>query len=183
MDVEDAARLVAPAVERGRTWADLGAGGGTFTQALSSLLGPSGRVCAVERDGALVRQLQTLASRRDPSLAPIEVIHADFTTPLTLPPLDGALLANALHFVPAGEQVRVLRDVASQLAEGGVLLIIEYEDRPASRWVPYPIPASRLRSIARDASLGDVRNIGSRPSEYGGSMYAAVIASPLGVRT
>ena len=58
MDLEHATRLIAAAiVPQGGTWADLGAGRGTFTRALARLLGAEGRVVAVERDPAAVRAL------------------------------------------------------------------------------------------------------------------------------
>ena len=34
----------------GRAWADIGAGEGAFTLALADLLGPGGRIVAVDRD-------------------------------------------------------------------------------------------------------------------------------------
>ena len=173
MRVEDAASLVAPAV-RGAVWADLGAGSGTFTRALVRLLGAGAAVHAVDRDAAAMRALATLR-------APGVVAHvADFADAeawraLALPPLDGVLLANALHFVPAREQAPVLVRLAERLAPGGRLVVVEYEDRPASRWVPYPVSFARLEAIA-PAGMTPPARVGERRSAYGGVMYAAVSA-------
>src|SRR5829696_200540 len=101
MEVDEAARFIGPAVHAaGGTWADLGAGSGTFTRALASLLGTDGHVLAVERDPARARELERVAGERRSRGATVDVVRADFTRPLALPLLDGVLLANALHFVP-----------------------------------------------------------------------------------
>jgi SAM-dependent methyltransferase len=178
MDVTDAVSLIAPAV-RGSTWADLGAGSGTFTLALASLLGPSGQVHAVERDPAGVAALRELAehARDDGARATIIAIRADFTQTLTLPVLDGALLANALHFVPAADQSNVLGRIVGYVRPGGRVLVVEYEGRRPSRWVPFPVSLSRLREIARDAGLAGPTIVASRPSAYGGTIYAAYMES------
>ena len=51
MDHADHVALIRAAVtETGGTWADIGAGEGAFTLALADLLGPGGRIVAVDRD-------------------------------------------------------------------------------------------------------------------------------------
>src|SRR5690242_6648746 len=115
MDARDAARLIAPGVS-GRVWADLGAGHGTFTMALATLLGPSGRVYAVERDPLAVVALEKLARRRGhDERALIEVVPGDFVSiPLTVEDIDGILMANALHYVPDDEQAPLLRRLSGK---------------------------------------------------------------------
>ncbi|MGH8696107.1 MAG: class I SAM-dependent methyltransferase, partial [Burkholderiales bacterium] len=82
------------------TWADIGAGEGTFTRALVELLEPHSRIYAVDRDSRAVAGLQRIGERRAVNVIPVT---ADFTRPFELPGLDqgldGILLANALHFV------------------------------------------------------------------------------------
>ena len=176
MDARDAARLIAPGVA-GPVWADLGAGRGTFTQALATLLGPSGHVYAVERDAGAVEALQALARRRrNDERAFIDVVRADFTTTqLTQEDVDGILFANSLHYVPDDEQAPLLARLAGKLKPRGMLLVVEYDNRSRSRWVPFPISFDRLAAVARDAGLPMPELIGRRESAFGGTMYAALL--------
>lgn len=173
MNASDAARLVAPAVAADGAWADLGAGNGTFTAALARLLGPRGRVYAIERDAQALATLGALAERAPSDSAPITVVRGDFTGHLDLPVLDGVLLANSLHFVRDEEQSPLLARLTALLSAGGALVIVEYDNRPRSRWVPFPVPLGRLADLAHDARLTSPVLAGRRHSNYGGTMYAA----------
>lgn len=172
MDTRDAVAFLEPAV-RGApgTWADLGAGSGTFTRALAEILGPSSRVYAVDRDASALRELRQWSERDAPNVV---VIRADITRPFALADkqLDGILLANVLHFVRDADQV--LARIAQMLRPGGRVVIVEYDRRTANRWVPYPIPVDRLTELASSAALTDPRVVATRPSEYQGALYAAV---------
>ena len=176
MDARDAALLIAPGVS-GRVWADLGAGRGTFTMAVASLLGPAGEVYALERDPGAIETLERLAQRRDrDARARIEVIRGDFTaTPLPLRDYDGILMANSLHYVADAEQAPLLGQLATALGKQGALLVVEYDNRPRSRWVPFPVSFVRLATVARDAALSAPALVGRRESAFGGTMYAAVL--------
>lgn len=181
MTADEAAALVAPAVApAGGRWADLGAGSGTFTGALARLLGPAGEVHAVDRDPAALAALERLARRRSPGDAPIRVFDGDLAAPdaLDLPRLDGLLLANALHFVVAAEQPAVVARLAARLLSGGSFVVVEYDGRPPSRWVPYPVSRQALDALAAAAGLTPPIVIGERPSAFGGRMYAAMMRRP-----
>jgi len=177
MDPRVAARLISPAVHPHEQWADLGAGTGTFTIALAHLVGSKGRVYAVEREASAVETLRAIARERGPADARILVSQADFTKLPELPPLDGALLANELHFVQSGEQAAVLHRVGERLIAAGALVIVEYDSRPPSPWVPFPVSLTRLAELARLAQLGRPEVIGRQRSMFGGSMYAARLSS------
>jgi ubiquinone/menaquinone biosynthesis C-methylase UbiE len=174
MDARDAADLIRGAIpRRGETWADLGSGEGTFTRALVELLGPKSRIYAVDRDSAAVSAIERWART---SSAPVIPVVADFTRPFDLPglvgaTLDGILLANALHFVREAEVV--LARLVSQLRSGGRVVIVEYDQTNASRWVPNPIPAARLPALAASAGLSPPVITATRPSAFGGSLYVA----------
>ena len=153
-------------------WADLGAGGGAFARALADLLPPHSVVYAVDSDPAAISALRDAA----PEKLDVIPVLGDFTSDvaeLRGVALDGVLLANALHFVR--DQAAVLKRVASMVRAGGRVIVIEYERRAASRWVPYPLPVAKLESLARDARLGAPRVTARRPSRYQGELYAAVV--------
>src|SRR5258708_11918865 len=84
-------------IAAGGTWADLGSGGGAFTLALAELLGPQGVIYSVDRDGSALRQQQQAMRQQFPDIR-VHYSSADFTQPLELPPLDGVIMANSLHF-------------------------------------------------------------------------------------
>jgi len=164
-------RAAFPAAD-GETWADLGAGTGTFTRALAALVGPGGQIIAVDADDAALDSLRAWSAR---SAGPvIGILHGDFTRRLDLPPLDGVVMANALHF--AADARAVLSRVASYLRYGGRLVVIEYEGRRPSRWVPYPVSIDRLRDLAPAAGLTPPQVAATRPSAYGGEIYVAVMS-------
>jgi ubiquinone/menaquinone biosynthesis C-methylase UbiE len=160
---------------RGGTWADLGAGSGVFTRALASLLGPTGTVYAIDRDR---RAAQHLDARSGPvSGATIQVRQADFTRPLELDPLDGLLLANALHFAP--QQERVLRRLVGHVKHHGRLVVVEYDTHRRTPWGPFPVPLERLGQLTRAVGLTEFREVGRQPSSFGGrELYAAVAVKP-----
>ena len=101
MEIQEAVDLLRDAVgESTGIWADLGAGTGTFTLALAELLG-GGTIYAVDDDASAIRALGELQAVGGTRIVPVK---ADFTHPVELPglggtPLDGLLMANALHFV------------------------------------------------------------------------------------
>ncbi|HET6762397.1 MAG TPA: class I SAM-dependent methyltransferase [Longimicrobiaceae bacterium] len=171
MNHADALALLSAAIPSatGGTWADVGAGGGTFTRALASLVGPTGRVYAVDADPRAVATLGRLPS--DPASAPVVAMHGDVAAPLGLSPLDGIVLANVLHFVADGADALAL--IAGQLRPGGRLVLIEYENRAPSRWVPYPVAFKRFQALAAEAGLSSPALVATRPSAYGGDLYVA----------
>ena len=156
----------------GETWAELGAGSGVFTAALSALLGPGGTVYASDRDIQAVKRLRALKT----SGATLHVQRADLTRPRELSyltDLDGLLVANALHFVP--RQGRVLRQLVQLLRPGGRLLVVEYDTSQRTPWGPFPLPLARLQRSMQASGLGDFSEVGRQPSLFGGrELYAAV---------
>lgn len=179
MKPSEALELIASAVPRGPgTWADLGAGEGTFTRALIERLGPGSRVYAVDRDRRTRASLERWAVS---SGAPVIPVVADFTGPFDLPDapvdgLDGVLLANALHFVR--DAVPILVRIAERLRAGGQLVIVEYDRRGPNPWVPYPIDAQRLPGLLASAGFTPPIITARKRSAFGGDLYVA--AAPRG---
>jgi SAM-dependent methyltransferase len=176
MNISDATEMIRDAVGvSAGVWADLGAGTGTFTRALTELLGAGSRVYAVDGDARAVRALRELSSSSSGNVL-VTAVKADFTRSLELPglvrahaQLDGILLANALHFVRDAE--RVLSRLVKQLRPGGRVIVVEYDRREASQWVPYPIPVSRWLQLAESAGLTEPTITATRPSSYSGILY------------
>jgi SAM-dependent methyltransferase len=168
-------RAAIPSAE-GELWADLGAGGGTFMRALAAIVGSAGYVYAIDNDERAVAGLQrwSAAMRGGPA---ITVLRADIAQPLDSPPLDGVVMANVLHFV--ADQAGVLKRIAAQLKPGGRVVLIEYEGRRPSPWVPYPVSAARFAELAAGAGLTPPRIATTRPSAFGGVLYVAVAARAL----
>lgn len=162
-------RAAVPAAD-GEAWADLGAGTGVFTRALAALVGPAGHVYAVDTDPSALRVVRAWAAGQAGGPA-VTVVGADVARPLPLPPLDGAVMANVLHF--ARDAADVLASVAAQLRPGGRLVLVEYEGRRPGPWVPYPVSAARLRELAAGAGLTPPEVVAARPSAYGGQLYVA----------
>ena len=175
MDVNDAIELIRDAVGDGAgIWADLGAGTGTFTRALARILDAGSTIYAVDGDSSAVAALRAWAAR---TTTRVIAVKADFTQPLQLPGLDGALLdgillANALHFVRDAESV--LKQLARCVRVGGRIVVVEYDRRAPSRWVPYPIHASQWPRLAAAAGLTDAAVTATRPSAYSGVLYAGI---------
>ena len=165
MKHEEAKAFLEKGVSQGPyTWADLGAGKGTFTYALSELLGPEGVVYAVDKR-AVVKDLNP-----NDQQARIISRQADFTGKLDLPVLDGILMANALHFV--ADPASLLRRLISNLRPGGSFLLIEYDRDQGNPWVPYPICRQKFTKLAKKVGLEELEEIYQRPSRYGnGELY------------
>lgn len=133
---------------------------------------------ALDSDERAVAKLAGLAGSYGPFAPVVEVAQGDFHRLDDVPALrgvalDGILFANALHFSPRASEV--LADSATRLREGGRIVVVEYDGRPASPWVPHPLGLKRLRELADTAGLGPPRKLGERPSEYRGSIYAALL--------
>jgi len=184
MTIQQALDLISPAApylrpgsagaedSPGHQWADLGCGSGLFTTALAQLLPPGSTVYGIDTHPT-VRQ-QTILSTRSPekptSIIPFE---ADFVKdPLDLPPLDGILMANSLHYVK--DKSVFIQKMKSHMHPGSPFLIVEYDtDKPVPTWVPYPISYDSLTRLFKDYTI---QKLGQRPSAYGrANMYATLL--------
>lgn len=167
MTLHDAVALIRCTATDGvrGTWYDLGAGDGTFTRALATLLTPGSEIRAVDIDARALAALDT-------HIGAVTVVTAvaDVTTVPTSPSIDGVVMANALHFVrDQAAMLRRLRTLAS------CCIVVEYEERRPSRWVPYPVPLATLTALAHEAGFARVTRLGTYRSAFGGHMYAALL--------
>jgi SAM-dependent methyltransferase len=177
VDHADHVALLRAAVQPGGTWADIGAGNGAFTLALADLLGPGGRIVAVDRDGRALRDNAAVVGARFPAVV-LDTVTGDLTRALTLPALDGLVAANSLHFVPRDRQVGVVRSLAAHLRPGGVFVVVEYDVDHGNPWVPHPFSYPSWERLATEAGLTGTRRIGRVPSRFLGAIYSAVSTHP-----
>jgi len=149
-------------------WADLGAGSGLFTRALASLLPVNSTIYAVDKDPNALNSIPW--DQQGKSMIPVV---SDLTSNFELPPLDGVLIANALHFLP--DPVQYLTRIKSMITDRGSIIVIEYDTDSGNRWVPYPISLGRMKMHAASLRL-DVKLLGTEKSKYNaGSMYSALL--------
>ena len=160
------------AVDPGGMWADIGAGEGAFTLALADLLGPGGRIMAVDRDARALRANEAAVRSRFPDVD-LTTLVADLTRPLDLPVLDGLVAANSLHYVPRDRQVAVIGALAAHLRPGGRFVIVEYDADRGNPWVPHPFSYPSWERLAAAAGLTDTSRIGRVPSRFLDAIYSA----------
>lgn len=152
-------------------WADLGSGHGAFTLALAEVLPSHAEIYSIDRDAYALRE-QERALRQQFPRANVHYLPADFTRPLTLPPLDGVLMANSLHFHRQKEPLLV--QIRALLKPSGRLILVEYDTDKGNTWVPYPLSYPTWASLARRAGFVNTRMLATQPSRFLGRMYSAV---------
>jgi ubiquinone/menaquinone biosynthesis C-methylase UbiE len=121
-------------ITQGQTILDVGAGPGHAALDLAEIVGPDGRVIAVERSRRFLAWLQATAKTR--GLANIQAIEADlldYTWPEAV--ADRIWCRWVLAFV--SDPVAVLRGMARALKPGGKILIHEYYDYASWRLAPH----------------------------------------------
>ncbi|HEX5810009.1 MAG TPA: methyltransferase [Anaerolineales bacterium] len=172
MDHTDHVNLLKPAdLPASGTWADFGAGSGAFTLALRELVGSHANIYAVDKDAKGFRELEKEHRDKFTTSQNIHTIRADFTGPLAMPPLDGIVMANSLHYFK--DKVKVLRHVRSFLKLNGVLLLVEYNVDLGNPWVPYPISFEAFRELAPRAGLSEPQLLAKAPSRFLREFYSA----------
>lgn len=175
MDHTDHVNLLRPAdLSPGASFADLGAGSGAFTLALRELLGLSAEIYSVDRDQGRLSMLEQAHRSMFGSVEHLHLVPADFTKSMDLPPLDGVLMANSLHFVRDKE--RVLQHVGTFLKQGGALLLVEYNVDRGNPWVPHPLSFETFRKLAPRAGFSEPRLLAKHPSTFLREFYSAIVS-------
>ncbi len=151
--------------------ADFGAGSGAFTLALAECIGGTGTIYAIDQDSSALRQNQQSLKAQFPAITSHH-LTADFTKPLNLPPLDGLVAANTLHF--HRHKQPILRQMMSYLKPGGHFIIVEYNIDHGNQWVPYPFTYSGWETLAASVGLTNTRQLARRPSRFLHEIYSAV---------
>ena len=172
MNHADHVRLLQGGISaRGRVWADLGSGSGAFTLALADLLGVESEIYSVDRDAGALRDQERAMRARFPAVQ-VHYLTADYTRPLSLPLLDGIVIANSLHFLRDKENV--LRALKTYLRPGGHFILVEYDTDQGNMWVPHPLSFPTWQATAQRAGFTATRLIATVPSRFLGRIYGAV---------
>ena len=173
MDHNDHVNLLRPAnLPQGGTYADFGAGGGAFTLALRELVGPDATIYAVDDQRSSLRELESAHRARFNTNRNLILLKDDFSLPLNLPPLDGIVMANSLHFFKAKE--KILRHVRGYLKPNGMLLLIEYNVDKGNIWVPYPTSFNVCRVLVKRAGFTEPRLLAKTPTRFLNEFYSAM---------
>ena len=173
MEHTDYVNLLRPAnLAQGGIYADFGAGGGAFTLALRELIGLDAVIYAVDNDGASLRKLESDHRARFGSSRNLIPLKDDFSLSISLPPLDGIVMANSLHFFKDRE--KILRHARGFLKPNGALLLVEYNVDAGNMWVPYPVSFNACRMLLMRAGFTEPRLLAKRPSSFLQEFYSAV---------
>jgi SAM-dependent methyltransferase len=166
MDVAEAIELIRinqNSRNKVQTWCDLGCGTGTFTLALASMLPSGSTIYAIDKNEESLAQIPD--RYREVTIRK-EAVDLDKSN-ISLPPLDGVLVANLLHYIEhQGAFVERCRALSRRL------LVVEYDYRSPSKWIPYPLGFSALKSLLLERGFKAISRIGTRPSIYEGELYS-----------
>ena len=175
MNHADHVKLIETGIERDRggIWADFGAGSGAFTLALRDIVGADAAITAIDRDTASLETLRATMERRFPGTR-LRLLQADIASRLTLPPLDGIIAANAIHYIPERNHVALLQRWKDYVRSEGRLIVVEYDAYTGNSWVPYPLSYTTFQELARTAGLTEPVLLAMRPSRWLAPIYAAL---------
>lgn len=150
-------------------WVDLGCGSGAFTRALAAILPPQSQIIAIDK------AMQAIAPLMENRVT-ISFQQADMVQDkLPVHNLNGILMANSLHYVR--DKNAFIRKLEPAFAAQKQWLIVEYDTESANQWVPFPLSFENLRAMFTALGYRRVEKINTRPSMYGGTMYAALVTN------
>jgi len=171
MDHNDHLDIIHKGVHAPRgTWADFGSGRGAFTLALADLLEKGSIIYSIDRKQKKLKDQKRRMRARFPD-RDVRYRAADYRKPLTLPALDGILIANALHFQE--NKGPVLDLFHSYLQPSGRLILVEYNADRGNRWVPHPLSYELWEKLASQHGFQETKLLATKPSHFLGQIYAA----------
>jgi len=172
MNHDDHVALLRGGIETiGGVWADFGSGAGAFTLALADLIGPAGVIYSIEQDEYALKQQERSLRERFPNT----IVHyrlADFIRPMDLPPLDGIVMANALHF--HRNQEPIVQLLKSYLRPQGRFIVVEYNIEEGNSAVPYPVSYRIWEELAPRCGFTHTQLLMTRPSRFLKEIYSAI---------
>lgn len=173
MEHADHVNLIRPAnLDKGGSWADLGAGSGAFTLALREVFGAATTIHAIDKDKSSLEQLKQAHQAHFGNNENLLTHIGDFSRGMDLPPLDGIIAANSLHYFK--DRVKVLEHIRSFLKPNGKLIVIEYNVDSGNPWVPYPFTFQTFGKFAKQAGFDEPRLLANHPSRFLREFYSAL---------
>ena len=155
----------------GGAWVDFGSGTGAFTLALAELVQPTGTIISIDRDGSALQAQERQMKARFPAVQ-VRYMRENYAQPIDLPPLDGIVAANTLHFLPDKEPVLDL--FYAYLKPGGRMILVEYNIQNGNYAVPYPLPYPEWERMAKRAGFSTTQLLATRPSRFLREIYSAL---------
>lgn len=152
-------------------WADFGSGRGAFTLALAELIGQNAEIYSIDKNETALQHQKRAIHARFPDVT-IHYLTRDFTQPVKLPPLDGVIMANALHFVR--NKNWVLQAIHGYLKPEGKLIVVEYNVDRGNVWVPHPLSFQSWQRLARQNGFRDTQLLATRRSSFLNEFYSAL---------
>ena len=174
MDHQDHLGLLRDGISSpGGVWAEFGSGRGAFTFALAELIGPEGAIYSVDKNQGALRDQDNSFQKRFTDHQPIiHYLNKDYVQPIALPPLNGLLMANTLHF--HRHKAAILKLIHDYLVPNGCLILVEYNSDLGNTWVPYPLSFHSWRSLAEKVGFVGTRLLERVPSSFMGEIYSAI---------
>lgn len=172
MDHADHVALLKEGIpNRGGVWADFGSGRGAFTLALAELIGSDGMIFSIDKNSHALRQQEQEIKARFPDLT-VQYLNFDYTRPLDLPPLEGVVMANALHF--QRKKDGVVQAIRNYLKPAGRFILVEYNVDRGNPWVPHPLSFNSWQELAHRNGFTETRLLAKRPSRFLNEIYSAL---------
>lgn len=174
---QDHVRLIEEGIQRnsGGVWADFGSGTGAFTLALRDVAGQDVKIYSIDTNNQSLKTQKSAFADMFPDTT-IHFLQKDFIDDLDLPPLDGLIAANSIHFHK--NTVEVVRNLASYLKPDGKFIVVEYNADSGNMWVPYPFSFPRFEKIAIEAGLKNPLLLATIPSGFLNEIYSAKVIKP-----
>ncbi len=120
--LQDPRKIVAPFVREGMRVLEPGCGPGFFTVELADLVGPTGRVFAIDLQEGMLAHLAAKV-RGTPLEGRITLVRSDADRLGATEPVDFALAFYMVHEVP--DKAGFFRQIRAVLRRGGSLLLVE----------------------------------------------------------
>lgn len=145
--------------------ADIGAGGGYFTEKLAKRVGATGHIYATDVQEIMVRKLRQRVAER--GLTNVTVVYAAFDDP-TLPPTTCDLVFFSSVYKEISNRVDYLRKVRAVLKPGGRVAILEYRVDTEAPGPPrrYRLPESQVVQEMQAAGFVLSEQFDFLPREY-----------------